>query len=131
MRSTGVEPWTIVDFEDFRRVLERAYPVSKKNKKGKKKVIISITAIDEYFAQPDTPAANSPVGVLMSKIIGENPGITFEDARAEATKLGCGTILQTIGSPTRPDCYSRTARAHAHGAGTTYVSTAYIAFSRR
>jgi hypothetical protein len=50
-------------------------------------VIISINPIDEYFERPDTPAANSPVGVLMVKIIGKNPGITFEGARAEANRL--------------------------------------------
>jgi hypothetical protein len=33
----GIAPNAIVDYEGFRRVLERAYPVSKKIKKGKKK----------------------------------------------------------------------------------------------
>jgi hypothetical protein len=34
--KAGEEPWAIVDYETFRRVLERAYPVPKR-KKGKKK----------------------------------------------------------------------------------------------
>jgi len=48
------------------------------------RVITSISAIEEYFAQPDTPAAKSPVGVLMVKIVGKNPGMSFDAARTEA-----------------------------------------------
>jgi hypothetical protein len=40
-----------------------------------------------YFEQPDTPAARSPVGVLMLRIIAKNPGIDFESARTEAHNL--------------------------------------------
>jgi hypothetical protein len=40
--------------------------------------------LEEYFEQPDTPAAESPVGVLMVRIIAKNPGIDLEGARAEA-----------------------------------------------
>jgi hypothetical protein len=43
--------------------------------------------IEEYFEQPDTPAAGSPVGILVVKIIAKNPGIDFEGARTEACNL--------------------------------------------
>ena len=37
-----------------------------------------------YFEQPDTPAAGSPMGVLMLRILAKNPGIDFEEARVQA-----------------------------------------------
>jgi hypothetical protein len=42
--------------------------------------------IEAYFDRPDTPAANSPVGVLMVKIVAKYP-IIFEDARQKAHEL--------------------------------------------
>jgi hypothetical protein len=36
---------------------------------------------------PDTPAEGSPVGRLIQAIVEKNPGIGFEDARAEANAL--------------------------------------------
>jgi hypothetical protein len=50
---------------------------SQEEQERQEKVIISITAIDEYFARPETPAANSPVGVLMVKVIAKNPRHVF------------------------------------------------------
>jgi len=40
-----------------------------------------------YFALPDTPAASSPVGVLMGRILEKDPGIGFEVARTHANAL--------------------------------------------
>jgi len=40
-----------------------------------------------YFALPDTPAAGSPVGTLMVRILEKDPGIGFEEARAQANAL--------------------------------------------
>jgi hypothetical protein len=47
------------------------------------------TAIDleAYFVRPDTPMADSPVGLLMRRIVEKNPGIEFVDARANAHAL--------------------------------------------
>jgi hypothetical protein len=38
----------------------------------------------DYFANPDTPAANSTVGTLMVKILDKYPDMTFKAARAKA-----------------------------------------------
>jgi hypothetical protein len=40
-----------------------------------------------YFEQPDTPAAGSPVGVMMVRALAKNPGIDFEEARVQAKSL--------------------------------------------
>ncbi len=40
-----------------------------------------------YFEQPDTPAAGSPVGVLMLRVLAKNPGMCFEEARTQAKSL--------------------------------------------
>jgi hypothetical protein len=40
-----------------------------------------------YFSQPDTPSRNSPVGRLMVKVLDKNPGMSLDDARAEANRL--------------------------------------------
>jgi hypothetical protein len=41
----------------------------------------------DYFARPETPAANSPVGTIMVKVLEKYPGMSFEDARAKANAL--------------------------------------------
>lgn len=41
----------------------------------------------EYFARTDTPAAESPCGRTMTKIVEKFPGIAFDDARAKAHEL--------------------------------------------
>jgi len=41
----------------------------------------------EYFARPETPAAGSPVGVTMVKILEKFPEMGFEEARAQAREL--------------------------------------------
>ena len=41
----------------------------------------------EYFALTDTPAANSPVGRLMVKVLAKFPGYTLEQARVKANEL--------------------------------------------
>src|SRR5262249_19769846 len=41
-------------------------------------------ALVEYFAQPDTPAPGSPLGVLITKLVDRFPGLTFEQARIKA-----------------------------------------------
>jgi hypothetical protein len=43
--------------------------------------------IDTYFNQTDTPAKNSPVGVLLVKVLAKNPHMGFEEAREEALRL--------------------------------------------
>ena len=40
-----------------------------------------------YFALPDTPAAGSPVGMLMARILEKDHAIGFEAARAQANEL--------------------------------------------
>jgi hypothetical protein len=49
--------------------------------------------LSQYFAKPDTPSANSPMGTIMVKVLEKYPGITFEDARAKAHCL----ILESAG----------------------------------
>ena len=46
-----------------------------------------MSELQEYLGRPDTPAAESPVGALIVKIAEKNPGIGFEEARAEAHTL--------------------------------------------
>jgi hypothetical protein len=41
----------------------------------------------DYFAKPDTPAANSPVGAIMVKVLEKYPGMSFEDARVQANAM--------------------------------------------
>src|SRR5258706_309017 len=43
--------------------------------------------LNDYFAMPDTPAAGSPVGILMVRILEKDPGIGFEAARMRANVL--------------------------------------------
>jgi hypothetical protein len=43
--------------------------------------------LSEYFARPDTPAAKSPVGTVMVKVLEKYPGVTFEEARVKANAL--------------------------------------------
>jgi len=43
--------------------------------------------LQDYFALPDTPAAGSPVGTLMVRIVEKDPAIGFEAARAQANAL--------------------------------------------
>lgn len=47
----------------------------------------------DYFAEPDTPSANSPVGTIMVKVLEKYPGMSFEAARAKAHCL----ILESAG----------------------------------
>lgn len=49
--------------------------------------LVAHQSLIEWFAMPDTPAVGSPVGKLMRTIVEKNPGISFEDARAEANAL--------------------------------------------
>ena len=37
--------------------------------------------LDEYFQMRDTPMKQSPVGLLMQRILEETPDLSFEDAR--------------------------------------------------
>jgi hypothetical protein len=43
--------------------------------------------LQDYFAEPDTPAASSPVGTLMVRILEKDAGIGFEAARTRANAL--------------------------------------------
>lgn len=45
------------------------------------------TTMHEWFARPDTPAAGSPVGITMVRVLEKNPGMRFEAAREEAKML--------------------------------------------
>ena len=42
---------------------------------------------ETYLNRADPPATNSPLGVVLSRVVAKNPGIDFEDARAEARRL--------------------------------------------
>jgi hypothetical protein len=46
-----------------------------------------MNTIENYFAQPNTPSAGSPVGVTMLRVLKHYPTLTFEEARAEAQSL--------------------------------------------
>lgn len=37
--------------------------------------------MEEYFAQSDAPAGDSPVGRLMRRILADDPGLSYEKAR--------------------------------------------------
>jgi hypothetical protein len=43
--------------------------------------------LEAYFAQTDTPAANSPIGKIMVKVLEKFPTLNFEQARAKANEL--------------------------------------------
>ena len=43
--------------------------------------------LQQYFARPDTPAASSPVGALMLRVLEKNPEMGFDEARAQANAL--------------------------------------------
>jgi hypothetical protein len=43
--------------------------------------------LQEYFARPNTPASGSPVGELMMRVLAKDPGMTFDESRAEANTL--------------------------------------------
>ena len=43
--------------------------------------------IQAYFDRPETPAAGSPVGELMVKVLAKNPEMVFEEARKKANAL--------------------------------------------
>lgn len=43
--------------------------------------------IQEYFERLETPAAGSPVGTLLVKMLAKNPGMSFEEARTETKAL--------------------------------------------
>jgi len=43
--------------------------------------------LQDWFKQPDTPSANSPVGQMIVKVLEKYPDMSFEEARAEANKL--------------------------------------------
>jgi hypothetical protein len=64
-----------------------------------RKAALNAMSILGYLEQPDTPAACSPVGVLMSRTIAKNPGIGFEGARMEAHVTCFGKLRE--GNATR------------------------------
>jgi hypothetical protein len=41
----------------------------------------------EYFARPDTPQPNSPVGTVMLRVLEKYPGLGFDAARTKANDL--------------------------------------------
>jgi hypothetical protein len=43
--------------------------------------------LTDYFAKPDTPAANSPVGTIMVKVLEKYPGLSLEAARVQANAM--------------------------------------------
>ena len=43
--------------------------------------------LEIYFAQPNTPSADSPVGTLMARLLEKNPGMALGEAKAEAHNL--------------------------------------------
>jgi|HubBroStandDraft_5_1064220.scaffolds.fasta_scaffold697064_1 hypothetical protein len=45
----------------------------------------TLTTLEDYFARPETPAANSPTGKLMVAVLAKFPDLTFEAARAKET----------------------------------------------
>jgi hypothetical protein len=46
-----------------------------------------VDRMQEYFGRTDTPAASSPVGSLVVRIMNKNPGMDFEEARSQANAL--------------------------------------------
>jgi hypothetical protein len=44
-------------------------------------------SLEQYFDRCDTPAANSPVGALMARVIVKNLGMGYDEARTEAKRL--------------------------------------------
>lgn len=40
--------------------------------------------LEKYFARPDTPATNSPIGRLMARILEKNSALSFDEARIQA-----------------------------------------------
>ena len=52
-----------------------------------RKAVLNTLNIQDYFAQPDTPETNSPVGKVMVNVLAKNPGLDLEAARAEASRL--------------------------------------------
>ena len=45
------------------------------------------TKIQQYFEQPNTPSAGSPVGLVMQRVLVKYPGITLQEARVKAHEL--------------------------------------------
>jgi hypothetical protein len=43
--------------------------------------------LQQHFERPETPAAGSPVGVVMVKVLEKYPALSFEEARDKATDL--------------------------------------------
>jgi|HubBroStandDraft_6_1064221.scaffolds.fasta_scaffold618714_2 hypothetical protein len=43
--------------------------------------------IEQYFKQTDSPSADSPVGLVMHRVLVKFPGITFQAAREKAHQL--------------------------------------------
>jgi hypothetical protein len=48
---------------------------------------MKVETIQEYFDRPETPAADSPVGTLVVRIMDKNPGMDFGEARRQANAL--------------------------------------------
>jgi hypothetical protein len=53
----------------------------------KRRTALNTMSVQEYFEQPDTPGLDSPVGVLMVRVIEKNHGTGLEQAREEANRL--------------------------------------------
>jgi hypothetical protein len=92
-----VTPMTDEEFEERKAFLRRqaeqllalhgeTVSASSANADWKRRKKSAMT-LQDYFAMPDTPAAGSPVGTLMARIVERNPAIGFEAARAQANAL--------------------------------------------
>jgi hypothetical protein len=54
--------------------------------------------LQQYFAQSDTPAADSPVGVAMQRLLKKNPRLTFAEARVQAGGLSAEDTAKLSGT---------------------------------
>lgn len=52
-----------------------------------RKATLNAMSIHEYFEQSDTPAENSPMGVVMVRLLAKDPGMNLEQAHAKANEL--------------------------------------------
>jgi hypothetical protein len=55
--------------------------------------------LEQYFAQSDTPAADSPVGVAMQRLLRKNPRLTFDEAREQAGGLSADDAANLSSTP--------------------------------
>ena len=48
---------------------------------------VHVITLRDYFTQPDTPSAESAVGIIMVKVLEKYPELDYEAARAKSHEL--------------------------------------------